>query len=323
MLVVAMSVAVSGVTGASTRAGVLSSYATPAQVVAAVKASLSLTTLPTDATPSLTVLSTNGDWGGDLQDSSKCPLLTTNQYKFTYSDCYFGDLSSHFVVALVGDSRARMILDVLNQLGVDEGFKLLILAKSGCPSAIATFAVNNDGTISRAPWPACTDFHSEVFSDLSKIKPKVIIVSTSIDLQIMDPTENLATPSQVHADVLAFLKKLPSASHTVVLGGFPQPAPTYNPSVCLSRNPTQIQECSFMPSTQNAEEIAADESAAKDAKVAYQSQIPYFCDVTCPAVIGSIIPYTVDAYHADKTYYNYLTDVIWTLIDPTMIKARF
>lgn len=324
VLVAGMTVAAvgGGASGVADRSA-LSVYATPAQVKAAVKASLSLTALPTDATPSLSVLSVNGDWGGDVQAGSKCALLSTNQYSFNTSNCYFGDLSSKFTVALIGDSRARMMLDVFNQLGIIEGFKVIILAKLGCPSAIATFATNNNGTIVDTKWTACTNFHTYILSQLAKIKPKVIIVSTNLDLQVLTPTPHVATESEVKADVTAFLRKLPKASHTLVIGGFPQPAPLANPTVCLSRQPTAIKSCAFIPSTRDTQEFSAESAAAKIAGDGYVSQEPYFCDVTCPAVIGNIIPYTADAYHADKTYFNYLTDVMWTLVDPTLVKAKF
>jgi hypothetical protein len=323
VLVIAVSMAVVGSAAGSTRSSGIAGFATPAQVEASVKASLALTTLPSDATPSLSTLADNGDWGGDLQYGSKCPLLTTTQYSFTASDCYFGDVKSKFTVALVGDSRARMMLDVMNQLGLDEGFKVLILAKLGCPAAIANFATNNDGTISDTPWPACTDFHTYILSQLAKIKPQVIVVSSILDLQVLTPTPHVATESQVKSDVLAFLKKMPGASHKLVIGGFPQPAPTYNPSLCLSRSPSAIQDCAFKPSTRDVQEYAADAAAAKSVNDTYVTEEPYFCDVTCPAVIGTIIPYTIDAYHADKTYFTYLTDVVWTMIDPSMVKAKF
>lgn len=323
VLVAAMSVAVSGVTGASTKAGVLSSYATPAQVIAAVKASLSLTTLPSDATPSLSTLADNGDWGGDLQAESSCTNLSVNQYSFNTADCYFGDLTSKFTVALVGDSRARMMLDVFNELGLLENFRVLILAKYGCPDAIATFQTNDGGVISAKTWKACSEFHTYILSQLSKLKPQVIVISSILDLQIMTPTPHIATESEVKSDVLAFLRKLPSSSKKVVIGGFPQPAPTYNPTLCLSRSPASIQSCAFKPSTRDTQEFTAESDAAKSAGDTYVSQLPYFCDVTCPAVIGTIIPYTVDAYHGDKTMYNYLTDVMWTLVEPTMVKAKF
>ena len=319
-----MSLSVVSTASGASKKNVLSTYATPAQVEASVAASLSLTSLPSTYTPSLSTLTNNGDWGGDLQTHTKCPLLATNSYKFTVKDCYFGDLKSKFVVALVGDSRSVMMLDVLNQLGIDEGFKVLILAKYGCPAAIASFAIDNNGVVTEKKWPACTDFHNFIFGQLNTLKPQVIVVSSILDIQVVAPAPpHVATEAQVKTDVLAFLRKLPSKSKKLVIGGFPQPAPTFNPTVCLSRYSTAIQTCTFTPSTRDKGEFVADAAAAKSASDTYVTIEPFFCDVSCPAVIGSIVPYTVDAYHADKTYLNYLTDVVWTLIDPTMVKAKF
>jgi hypothetical protein len=113
-----------------------------------------------------------------------------------------------------------------------------------------------------------------------------------------------------------FLKTLPAASTKVVLGGFPQPAPTASPTLCLSKGPKKINSCSFVPSSPVVAENAASRSAAKAAGAHFINQTPWFCAATCPSIIASIIPYTIDGYHADKTYLNYLTGVLWGSLKP-------
>jgi hypothetical protein len=323
--------ALTPLSGASSRPGStshttpapISSYPTSAQVIAAVKAAQSLTTLPSNYSPSLATLSANGSWGGDMQDLSSCPLLSTNQSTFNVSDCYFGDTSAKFTVALVGDSRSRMLLDLFNDLGLLEKFRVLILAKSGCPAPLATYETSNNGTITTAPWPACTSFHTFILAQLAKVKPQLIVVSSNFGLYITKPTPHLATAAQVKTDFESFLSKLPKSSIKVVLGGFPQPEPTANPVTCLSRAPANIQTCGFKPSTAIAAQITASESATKAEKDTFLNQQPYFCATTCPSVVTTIIPYTADGYHGNKAYYSYLTGVIWGLLKPSMVKAKW
>ncbi len=319
ILGVGISLAMAPVASAQTRssAGVKSSdsYATLAQVRAAIKSAQHLSSPPSHVIPSLSTLAAQDDWGGDLQAQSNCPALGVDEATFDVASCTFGDKSSTTVVALVGDSRAQMWLDVFNSLGLSEHFKLVLMAKSGCPVPLGTYQTNNNGAVSKSPWSACTAFHSFVASTLKSLDPAVIVVSSNYQLDLADPP-HVASAKEVKQGMVKFLESLPTTSKTVVLGGFPQPADTANPTLCLSKGPKRIDVCNFVPSGTVDAENAAAQSAAKIADVAFINQTPWFCAATCPPIIASIIPYTIDAYHGDKTYLNYLTGVLWSSIKP-------
>jgi hypothetical protein len=290
----------------------MSSYPSLSKVHAAILAAEKATKPPNHVTPSISALAAQDDWGGDLQAESSCPMLGVSAATFTISQCVFGDTTSSTVVALVGDSRAQMWLDAFNTLGVAEHFKLVLIAKSGCPVPSGLYETNNDnGTVSPAPWAACTTFHSFLATSLASLHPSVIVISSNYQLDLADPT-HVATPAEVTTDMTSFLKTLPKASTKVVLGGFPQPAPTASPTLCLSKGPKRITSCNFVPSSPVVADNAASQSAAKAAGAHFISQTPWFCATTCPSIIASIIPYTIDGYHADKTYLNYLTGVLWS-----------
>jgi hypothetical protein len=317
---VAVSLALPNAVGAQVRpvrsAKPMSSFATPSKVHAAILAAEKATSPPGHVTPTVTALAAEDDWGGDLQAQSGCPTLGISAASFKLSRCVFGDAKSKTVVALVGDSRAQMWLDAFNTMGVAEHFKLVLIAKSGCPVPSGTYETNNDnGTLSTAPWAACTAFHSFLASSLAALRPAVIVISSNYQLDLADPT-HLATPAEVATDMGSFLKTLPSASTKVVLGGFPQPAPTSSPTLCLSKGPKKINSCNFVPSSPVVAENAAAQSAAVSAGADFINQTPWFCAATCPSIVASIIPYTIDGYHADKTYLNYLTGALWSSLKP-------
>jgi hypothetical protein len=316
----AVSLALPGPAGAQTRpvasAKRMSSYPSLSKVHAAILAAEKATKPPGHVTPSISALAAEDDWGGDLQAASSCPTLGVSAATFDLSQCAFGDTSSTTVVALVGDSRAQMWLDGFNTLGLAEHFKVVLIAKSGCPVPTGTYETNNDnGTVSAAPWAACTTFHSFMASSLASLHPAVIVISSNYQLDLADPP-HLATPAEVATDMAKFLKTLPAASTKIVLGGFPQPAPTASPTLCLSKGPKKISSCNFVPSSPVVAENAASQSAAKAAGADFINQTPWFCAATCPSIIASIIPYTIDGYHADKTYLNYLTGVLWGSLKP-------
>jgi SGNH domain (fused to AT3 domains) len=315
----AISLATSAEASAQTRssASVKSAggYATLAQVQAAIKSAQHMSSPPAHVTPTLSALASLDDWGGDLQASSSCPSLDVNAATFDVASCTFGDKTATSTVALVGDSRAQMWLDTFNTLGLSQHFKLVFMAKNGCPVPLGSYQTNNNGTVSKATWSACTSFHSFVASTLKSLNPAAIVVSSNYELELANPP-HLASPKEVKADTVKFLESLPKTSKTVVLGGFPQPADTANPTLCLSKGPKQISSCNFVPSHTVDAENAAAQSAASTAGVAFINQTPWFCASTCPAIVASIIPYTIDAYHGDKTYLNYLAGVLWSSLKP-------
>jgi hypothetical protein len=315
----AISLATSASASGQTRssAGVKSAggYATLVQVRAAIRSAQHLSSPPAHVTPSLSALASLDDWGGDLQTNSSCPSLDVNAATFDIASCTFGDKSATTTVALVGDSRAQMWLDTFNNLGLSQHFKLVFMAKNGCPAPLGAYQTNNNGTVSKSTWSACTSFHSFVASTLKSLNPTAIVVSSNSELELSNPP-HLASAKQVKQDTVKFLASLPKTSKTVLLGGFPQPADTANPTLCLSKGPKQIDSCNFLPSRTVDAENAAAESAAKVAGVAFINQTPWFCAATCPPIVASIIPYTIDAYHGDKTYLNYLTGVLWSALKP-------
>ena len=181
---------------------------------------------------------------------------------FDVASCTFGDKTATTTVALVGDSRAQMWLDTFNNLGLSQHFKLVFMAKNGCPVPLGSYQTNNNGTVSKSTWSACTSFHSFVASTLKSLNPAAIVVSSNYELELANPP-HLASPKEVKADTVKFLESLPTTSKTVVLGGFPQPADTANPTLCLSKGPKQINSCNFVPSHTVDAENAAAQSAAK------------------------------------------------------------
>jgi hypothetical protein len=299
----------------------MSSYATAAQVMALVKGSLPIDKIPSDATPKLTVLMNDGDWGGDLQAKSKCPELAVQASVFKTSYCYYGDTRAKFTVAIIGDSRAQMLLDMMNTIAGLEHFRILLLAKVGCPAPLATYETDNEGSVMTTSWTACTAFHANVEAALKTVKPAVIIISSTLHLYVATPTPHQASPTEMGTDLSALLAALPAASYKVVLGGFPSPAPDANPTECLSIDPSNVAACGFEVNSARVAEYAEAKTVSDGPKDVYLNQEPFFCDVTCPAIIGHYVPYTIDASHADKTYYGYLTGAMWYLMKPSLVKA--
>jgi hypothetical protein len=207
-----------------------------------------------------------------------------------------------------------MWFNPLETIAAQLHMRLVILAKDGCPAAIASFRLNDNATISEAPWPACTAWHAFALATISKLKPVVVVLVSSVDLDLTT-APGLATPAVVQADFAAFMAKIPTTSKIIVLGGFPSPASSgATPTLCLSRPSASVKSCAF---TEGAQETAANTALAAAATAEHASvidQSQWLCATTCPAEIAGQVPYTVDGFHLSYFYVQYLTGVLKTAL---------
>jgi hypothetical protein len=298
---------------APTAAVTLSQFASLAQVETAVREAEQAKTSPSQVEPPLQVLANFGDFGD--QQSSACPQPAVSVSSVDPSKCIFGDVQATKTIVLTGDSRAEMWFDVINVIAAANNYRLVFLAKSGCPVPLATYQVNNNGTLTNAPWAACTAWHNFVSSSIKSFSPQLVIVSSGAGLVLAAPA-HVATPTEETADMAAFLHTLSSTAKVVVLGGFPEPGSAASPSLCLSKNPSDPSKCAYRPSAETVARNLAIQKAALGAGAAYINQMPWVCGSVCPAIIAKIIPYTIDGYHIDRTYTTYLTGVLWASLQP-------
>lgn len=290
----------------------LSQFATLRQVKLAVRAAENITTPPSGVEPSLQVLANYGDFGDT--DSYTCPGVAVNMSSVDVNDCIFGDVNAARTMVLVGDSRAQMWFNVIDAIATASKYRLVFLAKSGCPVPLATYETNNDGTLTNAPWTACSGWHKFIIATIRSLHPRLVIVSSAAALDLAAPA-HVASAAEETADTLAFLRRLPASAKVVVLGGFPQPGATVSPTLCLSRNSSDIAKCSYEPSPYVRQINSALRKAAREDHADYINQEPWLCGKVCPAVIADIIPYTIDGFHIDNTYAQYLTGVLWSSLE--------
>jgi len=288
------------------------SFPTLSQITAQIATAERAVRPPQSVHPSLSTLAAYGDFG--FADAGNCSAPSTGSASVNVSACTFGDKSSPETVVLTGDSRAQMWLDAFVTIAKAAKFKLVLLAKSGCPSPFATYRVNNNGAFSNSVWTACTSWHSFVRQTIDKMKPQVVVMSSESDLALANPL-HYAQAAEIQRDTVAFIRSIPSPTKTVVLGGFPEPGSASSPTLCLSKGPSSLLTCAFTPSKDVDINNGAVQNAAKTAGAGFINQTPWLCGSTCPAIIDGIIPYTIDGYHIDDTYTMHLTGVLWTALD--------
>jgi hypothetical protein len=96
-------------------------------------------------------------------------------YSFTQTKpkdgCVFGDRTSTYKMAIVGDSHTSDLFAAFNRIAKAHGWKLYTFVKADCPFVDIQIrnAANNE------PYPACYTWNQNVLGQLQKIKPDLTV----------------------------------------------------------------------------------------------------------------------------------------------------
>jgi hypothetical protein len=290
----------------------ISDFAAQQQVLAAVDKAQSLRNLPAHVVPSWSTLENGADFG--LQGAvARCPGPTAFSSKEDISKCTFGDSTSKQTVMLTGDSRAQMWFDTLNAIAEATHVKLVLLAKTGCPSPPGNYPLNNNGNLTATRWPACTAWDRFVASTIKSLKPSLVIISCS-DILLSASKLNALPNATISAAFTSLFRSIPKQTKFAVIGGFPDGGQA-NPTLCLSKGPNNISTCAYPESSYviGVNDLVREATTATGGT--YIDQTAWLCAKTCPAIIAGIIPYTIDSYHIDDAYAHYLTGVLWAALE--------
>jgi len=249
--------------------------------------------------------------------SGACGAPPTGQSKVSVAACTFGDKTASKTIVLLGDSRAQMWFNTFRTIADAAHLKLVLLAKGACPAALGTFRLTTPaGVPQNAPWPACAAWHTFVLHAVKALKPTVI-VDSSADNLYLDTSNGYTSPAQTTTAIADFLNALPAHSKRIVLGDFPNPGSTVSPTLCLSKNPSSIQKCTYRPSTNQVAFNNAQSLAVRQAGALEINEAAWLCTTSgCPPVVNGIPPYTIDGVHMQSSFTAYLTGVMWKDLKP-------
>lgn len=221
--------------------------------------------------------------------------------------CILGDLSSNKNIVLFGDSHAHQWTKTIDNISANNGYKLIVYTKSGCP--IADIA-HTDPTLKR-DYTECYSWRKEAVSKIENLKPEIIIISS------------IVYQKSTSESYTALIKKLQNISKkVVVIADTPNPNFAIKNSIpaCLIKNTQDIQKCSIDKSKGvYSKEIKDRElKVAENLNVYVVEPIDWLCyENNCPPVINNIVVYWDDS-HVSNTYANYLTNVFEAKLKPIL-----
>jgi len=227
--------------------------------------------------------------------------------------CVYGDKSSHTTVVLFGDSHASVWFPALNRISVQRGWRLVVMAKSGCPAAAVN--VVRFGKL----FTNCPIWRRDAERQIARLHPALVVVAysqylggdrplagvpTGYGSTWLDGTE--ATFSFLHraAERAVFITDVPMLT---------QVAPD-----CVSAHLSDVRSCTVARTTG----IRYPGVTHQELQLAARNHIdgidstPWFCTADrCPVIVDNILMYR-DAQHMTPQWSRFLTPVLSDAIKP-------
>lgn len=288
-------------------------YATTAQVLDAVKAAATATTLSPAAVQALK----NAAYSGPKEKSPEFASARNGfnchpkpQYppSTRFGACAYGDPSPGAkVMVIFGDSHATMWAATLQGVAAKSGYRLRVFSLGGCPAPDLDYVKQDGGS-----YPECQQFHTEAYSTIRALRPNLVI-ATSGQASLADG--NRPRGDQLRDGWVSTLKQIAEpGTRTAVIGALP-----FWPdsdSRCLAAHVNDIQRCSA--SLADAAQPTAEESAAAELFGSlYIPTDPWICAEQCEPVINDQIVFQ-DPSHLTQTYATYLTGALAEALKPVL-----
>lgn len=316
-------------TGAVVLAGISESGASSgpgsaSKVAADVASSLSITSLPSNLSPSL------ANATKDIATVGTPSLAACNTTGVTLnpSKCVFGDKKGSKTMVIWGDSHAFMWFPAVNAIAKADHWKLVALLQYACPPA----DVSVWNPLTKAPYPSCNVFRKNMITTINKLNPSLVIISENFTTQAANAggAYNTITPAQWHAGLETTLKSLHSKRmHKLVIGNTVSTGSQNDavPPQCLAANLSSIQKCTISDTAALQAQRAAESTAAHPEKARYINVLPWLCSsatkpVSCSPIIGDssggyrIVYYSTG--HITETYALWLSRVLGAALKPSL-----
>ncbi|MBG0739425.1 acyltransferase [Paeniglutamicibacter antarcticus] len=221
---------------------------------------------------------------GPMTDKAGC-----NQYDpATVPDtsCWFGDLSGHSSMVVIGDSHAAQYVDPLVDLVEPLGWKVRAMVRNGCPFSTAPASSGGVALTN------CSEQNKASLEKILALHPDMVVISG------MTPQAYEAAlhwhwqdPRELVSGYEALVKPL-IAAHIEVSVILDNPYPVVSVPDCVALNGPVSAKCQTPASTTNDPVDPLRQVGADIPGVRVVNMRHYLCQQNiCPAVIGNVMVY--------------------------------
>ncbi|KAD4060544.1 acyltransferase family protein [Arthrobacter yangruifuii] len=205
--------------------------------------------------------------------------------KTSYEDCVFGDADGARAVVLVGDSHAAQYMTPLDEVAREEGYRLYVLTRNGCPFSAEPLHSKS------LTYTACAAQNLETVQDILEIEPELVVTSAMRPDSYEDALGwSWDSGSRAVDGYQKVLEPLEEAGIRVgVIADLPYPG--FSIPDCLNTE-DNADDC-FVPRSG----LAVQDDPLMDAAELLDNSVSvdltdYFCEEErCPGVVGNVVVY--------------------------------
>lgn len=233
--------------------------------------------------------------------------------------CVYGDTASNTVVVLFGDSHAAAWFPALDMISMEQHWRLVALAKAGCPAEEVN--VLRHGRLN----PKCAEWRRTEMRRIARLHPALVVVTSSDYPRVSRvlagvPTGYGGVWQDGAAATFSFLHQ--AAKHVVFISDIPrlkQSAPK-----CLAAHMSDVSACTVTRSQSvlSPEFKAAEFQLARRTHIASIDPTSWFCTrTTCPVIVGNLLIYA-DNQHMLPGWASFLAPVLSQRLTSVMKAPR-
>jgi hypothetical protein len=219
--------------------------------------------------------------------------------------CVYGDRDSETIMVVYGDSLMMQYAVALDEIGQRQGWRLVVLTKSGCPPA--EVLVHNANL--RRAYTECEDWRADAKRRINAEKPNLILVSGRSNYDVIEKgtrlDEGQSAAAMQRGWEVAVQDLRTTGARVIVIDDIPHPDDDV--PACVADALEDLTQCSFAKKDARAYRAVNALAADRFDDVDLVDPNPVLCrGGTCPAVIGDVIVYR-DGNHLTATFVKTLT----------------
>lgn len=211
----------------------------------------------------------------------------------TSPECIFGDPNGASTMVLLGDSHAAQWAGPVFDWGLQNHWKVWLLAKSSCQAGVYPDYVVP--ALHRV-YTECNEWRQKAFDFIASIRPEIVVIGS------------LSKGGTITPDGMVEATGIIRATGSKVLFIADNPYMGIDPPSCLAQQADDIQRCSVPRSSAGLDAPArlAEIAGAQAGGAEVWDPTPYLCADVCPSVIGNVGVYK-DESHLTSTFTKSLT----------------
>jgi len=234
------------------------------------------------------------------------------------AECTYGDRTSEAKIVLFGDSHAEHWFPAVNQLALDNHWRLLTLLKSSCPAAeVKVFSAS----LKRYD-TECVSWRSAALARITELQPQLVIISESdgpVAVPTREPRSHALSPQVWREGVRSTISYLDAHNvKTIFIADVPKP--DFDVPTCLSRaaiRNSSTDACNVPRATAFNEDAREAERAALNG--VSKARLLDFADTLCPhqiclAMAQGQVVYR-DGNHLTSSFAHSLTPLLEREVD--------